>query len=328
VDRLVQNGFDRNDIDISSGQKLETESAARGNTGMTGRSPDDTSGGGISGFFRRIFGSDDSYGETRVYSEALSHGNAVVCVNADDDRRDRAADLLNESGAIDIDERAASWGFSDRSTGRALDEGGERTIPVVEEELHVGKRAVQRGRVRVFNRVIEQPVEEQVNLREEHVRVDRRSANRPATEADLRTHDEVIEVTETAEEPVVEKRTRVVEEVVIGKESHQRTETIRDKVRRSEVEVENAGGYSDYDDDFRSHFKSRYGSTRSARYETYAPAYQYGYRMASDDRYRGRKWDDVESTLRSDYERSNPNSAWEQVKDAVRHGWDKVTGRR
>jgi hypothetical protein len=115
---------------------------------------------------------------------------------------------------------------------------------------------------------------------------------------------------------------------VVGKETTNRTETVRDTVRRSDVNVEKTGGSTDYDSDFRSDFQRRFASDRSARYENYAPAYQYGYRMASDQRYRGRTWDDIEPTLRSDYERNNPNSKWEQMKDSVRYGWEKVTGRR
>jgi uncharacterized protein (TIGR02271 family) len=208
----------------------------------------------------------------------------------------------------------------------------DRSIPVVREELHVGKRSVQKGGVRVFNRVEEQPVEEQVRLREEHVHVDRRPADRPATEQDFRAHDEVIEVTEMAEEPVVGKSARVVEEVVVGKEATERTETIRDTVRRSDVNVERLGkderSSQEYDDDFRRDFQTRYGSTQGARYESYAPAYQYGYRMASDERYRGRRWDEIEPTLRADYERNYPGGKWEQMKDSVRYGWDRLTHRR
>ena len=52
------------------------------------------------------------------------------------------------------------------------------TIPVVEEDLRVGKREVGGGRVRVRSYVTERPVEEQVELRQE--RVDGRApAGRP-----------------------------------------------------------------------------------------------------------------------------------------------------
>jgi hypothetical protein len=49
--------------------------------------------------------------------------------------------------------------------------------------------------------------------------------------------------------------------------------------------------------------------------------------MRSNDQYRNRDWNDVESDLRSDWDRKNVGepSTWERVKAAVRHGWDKVT---
>jgi len=138
----------------------------------------------------------------------------------------------------------------------------------------------------------------------------------------------VIEVTEYAEEPVVNKRSRVVEEVVVDKQVTNRTETIRDSVRRTDVDVQRFGGRDeDLTTDFRNDFQTRYAST-GANYDTYAPSYEYGYHMASDDRYRGRNWEDVESDLRSDYERRYPNSRWEQMKDSVRYGWNKMLGRR
>jgi uncharacterized protein (TIGR02271 family) len=124
---------------------------------------------------------------------------------------------------------------------QALERGGEARVPVVEEELKVGKREVERGGVRVQTNVEEKPVEQQVNLREEHVRVERRPVDRPATQADVNhaLHGRTVEVREHAEQPVVQKEARVVEEVVVGKEATQRTETVRDTVRRTDVDVEN-----------------------------------------------------------------------------------------
>ena len=337
VSDLVNNGVSRQHINVTDNDRLASD-AAIGNTGLSGQNPSDTSGGGIGGFFRRMFGADDEYAGR--YDSAVRGGGTLVSVTTNEE--DMVSDILDRNGAVDIDEGAESSGqraydsspdaYDRQDAVRRTDDTADRSIPVVREEMHVGKRDVQRRGVRVFNRVEEQPVEEQVQLREEHVRVDRRPANRPATDADFRAQDEVIELTEMAEEPVVQKSARVVEEVVVGKETSHRTETIRDTVRRTDVNVENVGAdaraYADYDDDFQQHFRSQYGSSRGADYQSYAPAYQYGYRMASDDRYRGRRWDDVEPTLRSDYERQNPGSTWEQMKDSIRYGWEKVTGRR
>jgi uncharacterized protein (TIGR02271 family) len=85
----------------------------------------------------------------------------------------------------------------------------------------------------------ERPVEARVNLREEHVSVQRRPVDRPATEADFnKAATANLEVTESAERAVVSKEARVVEEVQIGKQATERTETIRDTVRKTDVDVE------------------------------------------------------------------------------------------
>jgi len=115
---------------------------------------------------------------------------------------------------------------------------GETTIPVIEEELQVGKREVERGGVRVESRVEEKPVTEQVQLREEHVHVERRPVDRPVTAGDEAFREGTLEVTERGEEAVVSKTARVVEEVVVGKQVEERTETITDTVRRTDVDVQ------------------------------------------------------------------------------------------
>jgi uncharacterized protein (TIGR02271 family) len=214
----------------------------------------------------------------------------------------------------------------------------QQAIPVVQEELKVGKRAIQRGGVRVYQRVIENPVQESVSLREERVSVERRPVDQPADASALK--EGTIEMRETAEEPVVEKVARVVEEVVIGKEVQQREQQINDTVRRTEVEVEQLSGSSasqsiggtatrfseNNDDQFRNHWNSNYANTGGS-YEDYAPAYQYGSSLSSDRRYTGRRWEDSESDVRRDWEAKNPGSTWEKMKGAVRHGWDSMTNK-
>jgi hypothetical protein len=93
-----------------------------------------------------------------------------------------------------------------------------------------------------------------------------------------------------------------------------------------------AGSESAYSDDendveayYRGHWNSNFAGSHDA-YEDYAPAYQYGSRIAESDRYQGRPWNDVEQDVRSDWEARNPGSAWEKFKAAIRHGWDRMTG--
>lgn len=161
---------------------------------------------------------------------------------------------LDEGGATAArDDAAPAAGIADAPVGSVssastadiagrsnMEQREGMTIPVVEEQLNVGKREVQRGGVRIFSRTIERPVEENVELREERARVERRPVDRPATEADLGNafQEKSVELRETVEEPVVAKSARVVEEVDIGKDVKTRTETVRDTVRKTDVEVE------------------------------------------------------------------------------------------
>jgi uncharacterized protein (TIGR02271 family) len=122
------------------------------------------------------------------------------------------------------------------STGAAT--GGEETIKLAEERLNVGKRDVERGRVRVRTYVVETPVTEEVSLRDERVTIERRPLDRAATPNEALFQDRTIEAVEHAEEAVVAKDVRVTEELSVRKEVDQRSETVRDTVRRTEVEVE------------------------------------------------------------------------------------------
>ena len=303
--------------------------------------------GGVGGWFKSLFGEGEEAERSR-YQEAVGRGNVILSVHAREDQYQQIADILERHNPIDIHENetsgasatagAANTAAASRNPGKTDTRKTANTgeaIPVIEEELQVGKRNVLRGGVRVYSRVVERPVEESINLTEDHVRVDRRPVDRPATDADFGSgKDNTIEVQEFAEEAVVGKTARVVEEVRIGKETTQRTENIHDSVRHTEVDVEQIPGNqgagtpnAGYDDtDFRNDFQSRYGAS-GGNYDTYAPSYRYGSEMANDSRYKGRSYDEVESQLRSDYGSRYPNSTWEKMKDSVRYGWDKVAGR-
>ena len=200
-----------------------------------------------------------------AYSEGLSRGGTLLTVQTDQARLETAYDILEQNGSVDLDQREASWrkeGWSGYSApggttaatggttaaagaiaGTSGAAGDKDYIPVVEERLNVGKRVAESGRVRVRSYIVETPVEEQVTLRDETVHVERRPVDRAPTAADEALfEDKVIEATEMREQAVVSKDARVVEEVGIRKDSGLRTETVTDKVRRTEVEVEDERG--------------------------------------------------------------------------------------
>jgi stress response protein YsnF len=175
-----------------------------------------------------------------AYAEAMNAGDTLVIVDVDDAMADRAADVLNQYGAIDTEVRGQSR--AERAIPAAPESGAfpisEQTIiPVIQEELAVGKRTVESGGVRVHSHVEEMPVEEVIRLREERVNVERHAVDRPVIGTEP-FEEMTLEVTETAEQAVVAKGARVVEEVVINKTVEERDETIADTLRRQEVEVE------------------------------------------------------------------------------------------
>src|SRR5688572_19968696 len=187
------------------------------------------------GFWSWLFGTDETdagwNSDVDYYSEGLGRGGAVLTVDADDAQAGRVQQLLEAHGA-----RVEAGGRQQAGAG------GEQVLPVVEEQLRIGKRAVTGGGVRIYTRVTERPVEEDVRLREERVHVERRPVDRPVTAAGGDAFRErSIEVDETVEEPVVGKEARVIEEVVITKDVQERAAKVRDTVRRTEVEVERAG---------------------------------------------------------------------------------------
>ena len=373
-DALVDMGFDASEVRVQSNPAAHTgetlTTTDRTITGTSRNGEDEGFMASIGHFFSNLFGSDDNE-HAGHYSEAVRRGSTVVAVTvAEADRVEQARSALAAAGAVDIDKRTESWredgysgfdpsaqpyhpdqiaaersryqtntvsGSNDVMTpdgSRQVDQG--TVLPVVREEIEVGKREVDLGTVRVFSRTETRAVEEQVQLHEERADIERRSVDRPASEADLKAFEGgSIEIHETAERPVVSKTARVVEEVVVGTEASTRTETIKEQLRNTVVDVDkgDAGtinmGMDMGKPDYRSHYQANMASMGGS-YEDYAPAYQYGSTLRSDPRYANRSWDDVEADAHTDWTSRNPNgnSTWENTKQAIRHGWESMTGQR
>ncbi len=321
VDDLVSSGFDRGTINRYEGDNdgLEHELEREG-------IPSD---------------------EANYYVEGLAGGGALVSVRAEEADTNRAVEIMNRyanTGDADYDSldadrdvdyvanrdvapvdtdldtdiseagydtaRPVTTEVTDRDRGTATrDMDDEARLEVVEERLQIGKREVNRGGVRVRRVVSETPVEEQVTLRDETIEVDRRVVDRAVdgSDTDLFT-EKTYEFSETDEEAVVAKEARVVEEIVIDKSVEERTETVRDTVRRTDVEVEQLSG------------GDRSGS---ASYDEADPSYTYAQTMSSDARYSDREWNDVESDVRTDWESKNEGGVWDDVKDSIRNAWGR-----
>ncbi len=140
---------------------------------------------------------------------------------------------------MDVNERAAQYGYTGTATTTDTATNVGMAIPIIEEDIVVGKRVVETGGVRLRSRIIERPVEEHLRLRQEHVHVTRTPVNRPVTEADRAALQAgSIEAIEHGEVPVVAKEARIVEEVRLAKDVEEREEIVRDTVRSTDVDVE------------------------------------------------------------------------------------------
>src|SRR5688572_11885435 len=200
IDALLSEGFKDRDIEVlrGKGDELMGEIAEHG------------------------FGKEDA----REFAEAAGKGKTLVAARVPEEKLERAVAIMERYEGYQGKGRQGS--------------GREETVQVVEEELSVGKRKVASGGVRVTTSVSERPVKETVRLREEHVEAERRSADRPlsAKEAEAAFEEKTVEMMGTSEQIEVRKEARVVGEVVLNKESKERQQTVKDTVRRTDVEVE------------------------------------------------------------------------------------------
>ncbi len=179
--------------------------------------------------------------DRHIYEEALRRGGYLLTVTSDDAEAPRVHQLLEGSDAVDIVDRErelrASGFVPPVAAPVAAMAAADQVIPVVEEQLVVGKRQVDRGGVRVRAYTVETPVQESVSLREERVDVERRAVNTPVADSAGLFQERNLALTETSEEVVVGKEARIVEELSVRKAAGERVETVSDTVRHTEVEV-------------------------------------------------------------------------------------------
>ena len=188
-----------------------------------------------------------------LYAEVARRGAPVVIIEVEDRLADSVAQLLDEHGSLDLDSAARRWRTSGwegyRESAQPFEESEARrermelereSMAVIQEVVNVGNREVEQGGMRLRSFITETPVPENIELREEHVEVKREAVAEPLpSSADDSTFtEEEHVVTATTEEPVIEKRVRVVERVQVEKTADTRTETIEETERRRDVEVE------------------------------------------------------------------------------------------
>jgi uncharacterized protein (TIGR02271 family) len=276
--------------------------------------------------------------EAADYVEGVRSGGKLVTVEVSDDRADEAVRIMQRhertvagaGTAVPADRSATTE--AETTTRRPAKSGtrveGEETLEVVEEELDVGTREVEGGGVRVSTYVTEKPVEKQVRVRDEKVDVERRPVDRPVSnaEADSAFQERAVEMSERTEDVVVGKQARVVEEVVLTKDVDERTETVRDTVRKTDVEVERTDDVlADHRDDYVTHHRDTFGGTE-ADYPEREPAYRYGIDLANHPDYRGRPWSEIAPAAREYWVRQN-GETWMEYEPAVRYSYERASAR-
>lgn len=231
-----------------SNAEIRHDQAGATTAGITSTS---TTGRDAPGFWASLFGTDErDYSRDQtftrdrgVYDSTIGSGGAVVSVRVEDIERDgdRVMMILEQHHPVDVEERATTQSTSYAATpisGSTATTGADETLQLAEEELSVGKRVVNRGTTRIRRYVVETPVEENVSLRHESVSIERRPVTGTGTVGADAFKDRTIEVTEMDEEAVVAKTAHITEEVVVKRDVGERVETVRDTVRKEQVDVE------------------------------------------------------------------------------------------
>jgi len=295
--------------------------------------------------------------EARYYESEVQSGRTLVTVKAGNRYQD-VINVLRRNGAYDASSQAAhtagTTGQTTATTGQAtahtqqttaqtpttgtqasrqnVNVQGEQVVQLREEQLNVEKQPVQTGEAVLRKEVVTEQKTINVPVSREELVIERRpvqphESDRPITE---NAEDQTIRIPLREERVEVEKTAVVVEEVAVGKRVVTENEQVQETVRREEVHVDQgtaqgAKRYEDFDNDFRTNFQNTYAG-RGGRYESYQPAYRFGYQLGTNPQYSSGDWSRYESNIRSSWERDNRDTAWDDVKDAVRFAWNRARG--
>ncbi len=195
------------------------------------------------GRYDRLHGTSIPDDELHTYHDALDRGEALVQARVDDDEVSEAVRVLE--GGVDLDEREKSYTDEHRlgtrnAYGRGKEAKSDGTVPIVEERMHIGKREVDKGTMRVRSHVVEKPIEKDVTLRDEEAQLHSKRVGRTLSpaEADELFHGKTIEVHEKGEEAVVSKDAVLKEELSVDKIATEKKKHVVDSIRETKVDVD------------------------------------------------------------------------------------------
>ena len=246
VKALKAGGFANADISIFDGDRIGS-----GKKGVK-----------EAGIWQRLFGDDVYEHEAAVYHQAVDEGGVVVSARVMDSEVAHAIAILDLHRPVDVHDRAVTSGIAPAAHVQAVEKKIEAmplapvqkvavtpklaqvhdgVLRLAEEQLEVGKRAVETGRTRVRRFVTEREASADITLHDEHAEVLRKAITDPKYIGNIDWADGEIEVVETAEHALANKTARIVEEVSLKKVGADHVETVKDKLRRQQVEIQRVG---------------------------------------------------------------------------------------
>jgi uncharacterized protein (TIGR02271 family) len=214
------------------------------------------------GLWHRLFGDDVYEHEAAVYHQTVERGGVVVSARVLDSEVAHAIAVLDLHRPVDVHDRAVTSGIAPAAhvetvekkidavplaavqqvaVSPKLAQAHDGVLRLAEEQLEVGKKLVETGRTRVRRYVTEHEASADVTLHEEHGEVLRRAISDPKFVGEIDWADGEIEVIETKEHALANKTARIVEEVSLKKIGTDHVETVKDKIRRQQVEIQRVG---------------------------------------------------------------------------------------
>jgi uncharacterized protein (TIGR02271 family) len=267
--------------------------------------------------------------DINIYLEGVRQGGTIITANVADSEVARAAEIMSGYNMINIKKRATELQKARTDLKLSDPAKSDNVLEVIEEELQVGTEKVERGRMRIYNVVSEREVKKDIGLKDETLRVQRRPVSRAVQINPDLFKERSFEMVEMDEIAKVGKTARVVEEVSLGKEVADKVETIKETLRRQDVQIEEipaARLFKEYDTDFRKFYSTNLANS-GASYENLLPAFHYGYDLAVREPFRSSPWSAVEADSRKIWEEKNPGT-WDQNKAVIKYAWEKVRAAR
>ncbi|MBV9170535.1 MAG: YsnF/AvaK domain-containing protein [Chloroflexi bacterium] len=297
-------------------------------------------GAGVGAVAGALVGMGVPQEHAEYYEGEVRQGRSLVTVRAPQ-RYDEAQRIMRQQGAYDIETRdqprtagrvegGREAGTATRTADTSRPASGQQRLELREEQLQAQKQQVETGEVTLGKEIVSEERTLNVPVTREEVYVERRAVDREPADRPIESEaGRTIEIPVREERAEVEKRPVVYEEVGVDKKQVTDTQQVSATVRREEARIEqegNAGvagaGWSTVESRYRQRWQSRAG-TGSGDWQSVEPSYRYAYEMRNRPEYRGQQWSAIEPRLRSDWERTHPETPWDRARGTVQDAWEE-----